>query len=308
MPTVIAGNLMAVFCMALWATSFPVTERLLEDWHPMLLVPARLVPGSLAIMLAAVCVGQGAAIRRAPWGTLLAIGGLGMGLGTTLIVWAQDYADPVTVSIILTTMPLVSALMGYFAGSERISIALMFGLCCAIAGGILMSLRPEVAGLNLQGGEVLALLSVILWAWFARAAVSRLGALPDLARAACSMAAASLAVLIVTTAALAAGAIEIRYDLSASSIGLVLWLGVVANGVTMALWMTASRLLGVTVASIHLNGVPFYVIVMALAVGGAIYPSQVWGAGLVAAGALLAQLPARRRAARPAPSDRSDAA
>jgi hypothetical protein len=60
-------------------------------------------------------------------------------------------------------------------------------------------------------------------------------------------------------------------------------------------WMTASRQLGVTVTSIHMNGVPFYVILMALAAGGAIYSSQVWGAALVAAGALLSQLPAGRR-------------
>ena len=53
--------------------------------------------------------------------------------------------------------------------------------------------------------------------------------------------------------------------------------------------------LGVTVTAIHLNGVPFYVILMALAVGGAIHGAQVWGACLVAAGALLAQLPARKR-------------
>ncbi|MEE9196240.1 MAG: hypothetical protein V3U44_10395, partial [Alphaproteobacteria bacterium] len=84
-------------------------------------------------------------------------------------------------------------------------------------------------------------------------------------------------------------------DLSPASLGLVLWLGVISNGLTMVLWMTASRLLGVTIAAIHLNGVPFYVILMALAVGGAIYTPQVWGACLVAAGALLAQWPARKR-------------
>jgi drug/metabolite transporter (DMT)-like permease len=78
----------------------------------------------------------------------------------------------------------------------------------------------------------------------------------------------------------------------------VLWLGVVATGATMVLWMTASRLLGVTVTCIHLNSVPFYVILMALAVGGTIFASQVWGAGLVAAGAVLSQLPARKRASR----------
>ncbi|MDX1576518.1 MAG: DMT family transporter [Kiloniellales bacterium] len=218
-----------------------------------------------------------------------------MGAGTVLIVWAQDYSDAVTVSIILTTMPLVSAVMGYLSGSERVTVALAFGIVAAIAGGVLISLRPEIAGVDLRGGEVLALASVILWAWFARAAVTRLGDLPDLARAAFSMLAASVAVLVATGAALLAGAVDVRYDLSLPSIGLILWLGVMANGLTMVFWMTASRLLGVTVASIHLNGVPFYVILMALAVGGIIYTSQVWGACLVAAGALLAQLPTRRR-------------
>jgi len=305
-PTVISGNLVALLCMALWATTFPVTELLLRDWHPLLLVPARLVPGSLAILLVTLLAGQGQAVRRAPWGTLLAIGGLGMGLATTCIVWAQDYSDPITVSIIVTMTPLVSAVMGYGAGSERLSPALVLGLCCAVAGGVLISLKPDAGGPDLRGGEVFALVSVVLWAWFARAAVSRLGALPDLARAACSMAAASLMVVLVTAGALAAGAVELRYDLSLPSIGLVLWLGVVANGITMVFWMTASRLLGVTVTSIHLNGVPFYVILMALAAGGAIHGSQVWGAALVAAGALLSQLPARRR--QPARSGEPDAA
>jgi len=290
----IIGNLVALLCMVLWATSFPVTELLLRDWHPMLLVPARLVPGTLAILLIVVLAGQAATIRRAPWRTLLLIGGLGMGAGTTLIVWAQDYADPVTVSIIITTMPLVSAVMGYVAGSERITLALALGIAAAIAGGVLVTLKPDVAEVGLRGGEVLALLSVFLWAWFARGAVTRLGDLPDLARAAFSMAAASLVVVLATCIALAVGAVEPRYDLSLSSIGLVLWLGVISNGLTMVFWMTASRHLGVTVASIHLNGVPFYVILMALAVGGTIYTAQIWGACLVAAGALLAQLPARR--------------
>jgi drug/metabolite transporter (DMT)-like permease len=272
--------------MVLWATSFPVTELLLRDWHPMLLVPARLVPGALVILLITILAGQGKTIRQAPWGTLLRIAGLGMGAGTILIVWAP---------IILTTMPLVSAVMGYFSGSERVTAALGLGIVSAIAGGVLISLKPEAAGPSLRGGEVLALAAVILWAWFARAAVTRLGRLPDLARAAYSMLAASAAVVAATGIALLSGAVEVRYDLSASSIGLVLWLGIMANGLTMVFWMTASRLLGVTVASIHLNGVPLYVILMALAEGGTIYTSQVWGACLVAAGALLAQLPARKR-------------
>ncbi len=294
MPPLLAGNLVALFCMVLWASSFPITGALLADWHPLLLTPARLVPGSIVILLASLAAGHGKAVRRAPWRRILLFGGLGMGMGTTLLVFALNYANPVTVAIITTTFPLVSAVMGYFGGSERVTLALGLGIACAIAGGVLLSFEPGSATLDLRGGEILALLSVFLWAWFARGAVLSLGDLPDLARAACTMLAASLMVSLVAAGAFLAGAVEPRYDLSLDSIGLLLWLGVIANGVTMVLWMTASRLLGVTVAGIHLNGVPFYVILMALAVGGTIFAQQVWGACLVALGALLAQLPARR--------------
>lgn len=301
MSPLLAGNLVALFCMALWASTFPVTDVLLADWHPLLLTPARLLPGSVVMLLAALAAGHGKAMRRAPWRTILLIGGLGMGMGTTLLVFALDYANPVTVAIITTTFPLVSAVMGYFGGSEKVTFALALGIVCAIAGGVLLSLGPDGAKLDLRGGEALALLSVVLWAWFARAAVLRLGDLPDLARAACTMLAASLAVTLVSTGAFLVGALEPRFDLSAESIGLLLWLGVIANGISMVLWMTSSRLLGVTVAGIHLNGVPFYVILMALAVGGTILSSQIWGACLVALGALLAQLPLRSRPRAPLP-------
>jgi len=294
-PTWITGNLIAVLCMVIWATSFPLTDVLLRDWHPLLLVAARLVPGSLVIFLCAVLAGQGEAIRRADWRTILYYGGIGMGLGTTLVVWAQDYADAVTVSIILTTMPLISALMGHFAGKERVTFALLMGIAFAIAGGVLIILDPAAGTLKLRGGEVLALISVTLWAWFARGAATHMADLPDLARAACSMVAASLTAVTMAAASVAMGVIEVRYDLSLASVSMVLWVGIIANGISMITWMTASRLLGVTVTAIHLNGVPFYVILMALAVGGAIHGAQVWGACLVAAGALLAQLPARKR-------------
>ncbi len=301
MRSLISGNLVALACMVLWATTFPATDILLRDWHPLLLVPARLVPGTAAILVITVLAGHGGTFARAPWRLIFLYGGFGMGAGTLLIVWAQDFSDAVTVSIILTTMPLVSAVMGYFAGSERVTVALAFGIVFAIAGGILISLRPDVAGIGFRGGEVLALAAVVLWAWFARGAVARMAVLPDLARAAYNMVAASVTVVLAMALALALGAIELRYDLSPASIGLVLWVGIVANGLTMVFWMTASRLLGVTVTAIHLNGVPFYVILMALAVGGAIYTFQIWGACLVAAGALLAQLPVRRRSPAPVP-------
>ena len=44
------GNMLAVLCMMLWSTNFPITDRLLADWHPVLLTPVRSGMGALALV------------------------------------------------------------------------------------------------------------------------------------------------------------------------------------------------------------------------------------------------------------------
>ena len=85
--------------------------------------------------------------------------------------------------------------------------------------------------------------------------------------------------------------------LDPANLAAVLWMSMIAIGVSVPLWFMSARILGITVAAIHTNLAPFYVMLMALAFGGAISGRQVLGAVLVATGALLAQISARHRAA-----------
>ena len=62
----------------------------------------------------------------------------------------------------------------------------------------------------------------------------------------------------------------------------------------MVNWLVGWGMIGITVAAIHTNLAPFYVMLIALAFGGAVSGRQVLGAVLVALGALLAQLSTRR--------------
>ena len=85
--------------------------------------------------------------------------------------------------------------------------------------------------------------------------------------------------------------------IDAPNLAAALWMSVVAIGFSVPLWFASARILGITVTAIHTNLAPFYVMLMALAFGGTISGRQVIGAALVAAGALLAQISARRQAA-----------
>jgi drug/metabolite transporter (DMT)-like permease len=95
----------------------------------------------------------------------------------------------------------------------------------------------------------------------------------------------------------ALGVAQPRVALDGSNLVAALWMSVVAIGCSVPLWFASARILGITVTAIHTNLAPFYVMLMALAFGGTISGRQVVGAVLVAAGALLAQISARRQAA-----------
>ena len=99
--------------------------------------------------------------------------------------------------------------------------------------------------------------------------------------------------------ALPLGLVRARAALDPAHLAALLWMSMIAIGLSVPLWFAAARLLGITVAAIHTNLAPFYVMLIALAFGGAVAGQQLVGAALVVAGAVLAQLAGLRRRALP---------
>lgn len=282
------GNLAALLSTLLWASSFPATEVLLATWHPLPLAAARLALGSLTMLALAAAFGQMPALAHVPWGAVALIGGLGSAGSVLCLISGQALSDPVTAAAIATTQPLVAAVMGYLAGRERLHAAQLLGVALAIAGALLLSPSLRGDGPGFRGGEPLLILNVILWTWYSRATGERLGGLGSLATGGLTMACG--AALLLVLAALIATAWPLAFAVGAPQLGWLAWMGVIAIGGSVPLWLVASRRLGVTVASLHVNLAPFYVVLLGLGVGGAIVPRQLAGAALIASGAVIAQL------------------
>jgi drug/metabolite transporter (DMT)-like permease len=290
---VVEGNLASTASMLCWATVFPVMELLLQSWDPFLLAAARLTLAAGFALLLVSLFGRPAELRTAPWTTILPIGGLGLGTGVVLLTLAQAHADLVIVAIIGTAVPLVSAVLGVFQGKERIGLRLAAAILLAVLGGVIAT-GVFSTRVSFRGGELLAMVSVVLWTWYSRASVDRLSMLSDLTKAAANMAAGAAVVLPIVIAATLVGVVPARLDLGPASLGQLAWLAAVAVCLSMLLWLRAARLIGVTVAAMHQNMVPFYVMAMALAIGGRVETAQLVGGMLVVAGAVLAQWPAAR--------------
>jgi len=288
---IVRGNVLLVVSTFAWASAFPATAWLLQHWHPMLVATARIGGGALVLLAVLAVTGRLRGLARLPWGRFMRLGAVGFAGGATCIVLGQAFADPVTAAILATTMPLISAVMGLIERTERLSVRLAIGIALAVVGGSIASAAPMQAGFTgFRGGELLILLSQVCWAWFSRRSLTALAGLDPIQRAAYPMAAGALVVAALTATLALTGVIQPAFRADAYDLGLVLWIAAAGIGLSVVLWLMAAQTLGVTVAAMHVNLGPFYVMLIAVAAGGTVVAGQILGALLVAAGAIVAQL------------------
>jgi drug/metabolite transporter (DMT)-like permease len=288
------GNLVTIVSMAMWATTFPVTEIILETWHPVLVTGARVLIAGAFLALWMALAGRLGELRTAPWASGMLVGGVGLTGASLCLVWGLQFSDPVTASIIAATVPLIAAIMGVASRTERLTVPISVGIVLAIGGGIVTSWRDDVELLGFHGGEALVILGNVFWVWYSRGCIHRLAALSDLAKTTLTTLCCSVVVLALIVAFLATGWVPAELDLSLPTLSLIFWMAAIANGASVVFWLWGARLLGVTIGSMHQNLVPFYVMLMVLPLGGELHTQQLLGGTLVVAGAILAQLPWRR--------------
>ena len=289
------GNLASTASMLCWATTFPATELLLASWDPVLLAAARLTVAAFVALLLLALFGKPRELSTAPWASILPIGGLGLGTGVLLLTLGQAHANLVIVAIIGTLVPLVSALFGVAQGTERIDLRLGIAITLAVAGGIVAT-GVFSERIDFRGGELLALVSVVLWTWYSRASIDKLSMLSDLTKSTVNMLAGSVVITLAALVAVGLGLVPVSLDLGTASLVQLGWLGTIAVCLSTLLWLKAARLIGVTIAAMHQNLVPFYVMAMALAIGGRVETVQLVGGIMVVTAAVLAQWPVQRRA------------
>lgn len=283
--------------MVFWATNFTVTAKVLETWNPVLLAPVRSFVAAVALALLAMAMGQGKYLLKIPTSIVLGAGALVLGGSTVLFIIAQSLIDPVSAAIIVSSMPLLSALFGWYAGREFFTVRLSFGLVLAILGGVIAGVfssdgQVEISFLSLLGG-VLLLIAVVSYIYFARTLVIKLAHIPETPKVAVCFLATTSFTSVVALIGAASGLVPPVVDFSTPTLLNILWAGAISIGLSSALWLTAGKRLGVTVASMHHNMVPFYVMLIAIFSGGVLNPYVLVGAVLVLAGTVLAQFPAK---------------
>ena len=293
---VIFGNLLGVMAMVTYATSFPLADMLLQSWSPLFLITARMTLAALSLALVWVLLERPGRLGRAQWRAGLITGGLGFGVSAYAILVAQKMTDPVTAALITACAPIAGAVIEWNAGTRRLTYRFLLGLVATVVGGVIAT--GASAGAEFGLGAALAVFATVLWTWASMAAVRDLPTLSPLGRTALTFSGGMVVLWIAAAGALMTGqdllpVAAITWD----EIELLLLYAIVGMGVSQALWLATVGKLGVAVASFHMNLVPFYVMLIMIALGASWYWQQAWGAALVVGGVLIAQAraPKRRR-------------
>jgi drug/metabolite transporter (DMT)-like permease len=287
--TVLSANLICLASMLVWAAGLPAADLIIPLIPPLPLTALRTGLAAGVLMLFWLAWEGWEPIRRANWGRGIVVGGVCMGLGAVLLVIGQARTDAVTVSIITATMPIVGIALEVALDGRKLTMPLIFGLILSLLGGA-VALAQGGFSLNLGLGALAAFASVVAFTWGSRATVTAFPDMTNLGRTALTVAGAFICAVVVSVTYAGFGGPSVQWAaIGWREVGALMLFGIGSLAVSQILWIMAVGRIGIGAASLHMNAVPFYVMIFAFALGAAWNWPQTIGAVVVVLGVLIAQ-------------------
>lgn len=294
--SLVYANMLCLLSMLTWAVGLPALGHLVQFIPPLTLTALRVGLAGAVLVVAWILWEGWATVRHAAWGRGIVVGFVVMGVGAVLVAIALQQTDAVTVAIITAMMPLVGIGLECLLDGRRLTGMLVTGLVLSLAGG-LVALDLRAATPALGWGALAAFGSVLAFTWGSRASVTAFAELTPLGRSAITVAGAgiSMTILAVITAWVGGPATDWP-SIGLTEIALLVAASIGSIAISQTLWISSVGLLGIGIASLHMNAVPFYVMLITFALGGAWNWMQALGAAIVVFGVCVAQgmVPFRR--------------
>ena len=277
--------------MLLWATGFVALEYLLDDWGVLSLSSLRLVVSVVFLVLWWGWTEGWAKVLGAPWRKGVVIGGLGWGVGSVFLLMGQKLSDPVTVTMVVAMMPIAGAATEIVFDNRRLSWRLVVGLVLAVLGGYLATGAQLTQG-HFGFGVALCFGAIFLFAWVTRATTRQFETLSRTGQTTVTLCGGMLVTLAWYGISIVAGFGETHIGTIDTGDWLPLLIFLLpSSGIAQLLWIHGAGKLGILLASFHMNAVPFYVMVILVALSlGQWHWLQVGAVALVALGVLVSQM------------------
>jgi drug/metabolite transporter (DMT)-like permease len=283
-----ATDLMMLAVACIWGANFTVVKYGTGVLAPLAFNGVRVALAALALTVIAL-------LRRGPWPSardlvaLVGIGMIGNGLYQVLFVEGIARTRASDAALVISAGPAFVALIGWLAGTERISSRAWVGIALSIAG-IGLVVFGDVAAASGQStllGNGLVLMGSLCWAVFSVLLKPFTHRVDGVQLSAATMVGGAIALLVVASRSVAAadwGAV------GPSAWGAIVYSGIAGLVIAYLFWYRGVRVLGPTRTAMYVNLQPIFALLVAWAVLGE-RPgiTQLFGAAAVMAGLLLAR-------------------
>ena len=285
----VRANLLCMLSMLVWAVALPAADLLIASVPPLPLTAARMALASACLLPLWWWLEGGAALRNAPWGRAILIGGSTIGGGAFMLVVGQGMTNAVTVALVSASMPLIAIAIEVVLDARRLTAALVVGVLLSLGGGA-MAMSSGAGGVGLGLGALLCFLAVLLFTLGSRATVTAFALLTPLGRTTVTLTGAALTTCAAAGLnALLGGAAPQWALLGFKEFAALALFSIGGLAISQMLWIMSVGSLGIALSSLHINATPFYVMGTLFALGGAWNWTQAWAAAVVALGVLVAQ-------------------
>ena len=288
----LSANVQCFGAMLLWAGGFVSLEFLLADWGALSLNAVRFAVSAGFLVIWWLLREGVHQARRVSWWKGLSIGALGWGVGSTFLYLGQRLSDPVTTTIVVAMMPIAGAAIEMIFDGRRMSFQLLAGIFLAVMGGYFAA-GAGFDDSTVGTGMALCVVAIVLFAWAPRATTRELETLTRPGQAAVTLSGGALILILLCLAA-------IPFFPSETKVGTIdaarFWPFIIfilpSSGIAQLMWIYGAGRLGVMLASFHMNAVPFYVMVILLALSmGEWEWIRAAGVAVVILGVLISQIP-----------------
>jgi drug/metabolite transporter (DMT)-like permease len=283
-----ATDLMMLAVACIWGANFTVIK-----YGTRVLAP--LAFNGVRVALAALALTGIALLRRKPWpaartlATLLGLGAIGNGLYQILFVEGIARTRASDAALVISAGPAFVALLGWVAGTERISPRAWVGIALSIAGIGLVVFGGTAAapGQSTLLGNGLVLAGSLCWAVFSVLLKPFTHRVDGVQLSATTMVGGAIALLVVAWRPVAAAEWS---AVGPPAWGAIAYSGIAGLVVAYLFWYRGVRVLGPTRTAMYVNLQPVFALLVAWTVL-AERPglSQLAGAAAVMAGLLLAR-------------------
>ncbi|WP_134704488.1 DMT family transporter [Ammoniphilus sp. YIM 78166] len=221
-------------------------------------------------------------IRRY-WLPLSLMGGLGV-VGFTLICYvALEYTSPTNAAFVEALIPAVVVIFSFFLLYERISYLQIAGFFLSCLGVVILLTKgslDQIILMSFNKGDLLMLVAVLAWAFY-----SIIGKKVDLPPITATAASSFFGMLMLLPFALFIEASLPEW--SVWTVSGMLYMSLFASVASYLFWNMSVRVIGASQASVFLNLVPIFTIMLSLALGDTITLSQIGGGLIVLVGVYL---------------------